>query len=564
MRIGSGHSSDYLLGAVAAGRENYYTGATAAGEPPGRWYGRAAETLGLAGEVDPQDMNALYERFLDPRDARFRDPSQWDEADTLGHTGRAYKTEDELYAAALAKEPGADAERRAELRVLAGQKAQRNTAFHDATFSVQKSVTVLHTAFEAEEVRAIGAAEAARGALAEAVRTGDEQSVHRYGDAVGKADAEAEAWGQHRRAVEEAIWAGNRAALDYLTDKAGYVRVGHHGGVTGRWADAHDWTIASFFQHDSRDHDPQLHIHNAILNRVQGPDGKWRTLDGQALYKYRAAAGAVGERVMEQHLTRTLGVEFKLRADGEAREIVGIEQPVMDLFSSRRRAITKTTAGLVRDFQARFGREPNGLELDRLQQRATLATRKAKSHTGETTAERLERWDAELRAEVSGGLRKVADGVLGMRQQRAEAEAWNEDEILGQALAEVQETQAEWRAGDLTRAISLALPDELGQMEPGQLTALLDGLTSKGLSKAVALDAERPGASILPPQLRLANGDSSYRAPGRATYATPGHLNAESRLARAGYDRGRVLMPDQFAGAFVKKLARQGLELGAD
>jgi hypothetical protein len=37
LTISSGHSADYLLGAVATGRENYYTGAVAAGEPPGRW-----------------------------------------------------------------------------------------------------------------------------------------------------------------------------------------------------------------------------------------------------------------------------------------------------------------------------------------------------------------------------------------------------------------------------------------------------------------------------------------------------------------------------------------------
>ena len=96
-----------------------------------------------------------------------------------------------------------------------------------------------------------------------------------------EAEAAEAAWAEHRRAVEDAIWAGNNAALDYLAEKAGYARVGHHGGAAGRWVDAHDWTIASFFQHDSRDHDPQLHIHNAILNRVQGADGKWRTLDAQ-------------------------------------------------------------------------------------------------------------------------------------------------------------------------------------------------------------------------------------------------------------------------------------------
>jgi len=74
LRIASGHSVDYYLDAVATGREGYYTGAVAQGEPPGRWYGRGAAQLGLSGLVDAQDMTALYTRFLDPRDTeRFKD-----------------------------------------------------------------------------------------------------------------------------------------------------------------------------------------------------------------------------------------------------------------------------------------------------------------------------------------------------------------------------------------------------------------------------------------------------------------------------------------------------------
>ena len=45
----SGHSASYLTEAVASGRENYYTGAVTAGEPPGRWCGQGAVLLGLAG-----------------------------------------------------------------------------------------------------------------------------------------------------------------------------------------------------------------------------------------------------------------------------------------------------------------------------------------------------------------------------------------------------------------------------------------------------------------------------------------------------------------------------------
>jgi TrwC relaxase len=153
------------------------------------------------------------------------------------------------------------------------------------------------------------------------------------------------------------------ATLDYLATHAGYARVGHHGGAAGRFIDAHDWTVASFFQHDSRDHDPQLHIHNAVLNRVQGTDGVWRTLHGRALYTYRGAASAVGERTMDEHLTASLGVRFASRPDGRAREILGLRREVIDLFSSRRRAITAKTTELVGVFETRFDRPPNSLEL---------------------------------------------------------------------------------------------------------------------------------------------------------------------------------------------------------
>ena len=83
-------------------------------------------------------------------------------------------------------------------------------AFYDLTFNVQKSITLLHTAFEAQQVAA--------------QRAGNDEL--------------AAAWGQFRQAVEDAIWAGNNAMLAYLNENAGYSRIGHHGGAAGRWIDA--------------------------------------------------------------------------------------------------------------------------------------------------------------------------------------------------------------------------------------------------------------------------------------------------------------------------------------
>jgi TrwC relaxase/AAA domain len=594
LSISPGHSADYLTGAVATGRENYYTGAVAAGEPPGRWYGRGAAALGLTGEVDAQDMTALYEHFLDPSDEAFSDPERWADAATLGHTGRRYLSEEEIYQASLAAEPDADAERRAELQVEAGKKARKSVTFLDATFSVQKSVTVLHAGFEAREVKARRASERARRALADldgengagapgapvpgasaagasasgapaAVRVGEVQalSVELEG-----AEREAKAFGALRRAVEDAIWAGNQAAMEYLADKAGVSRVGHHGGAAGRWVDAHDWTVASFFQHDSRNHDPQLHIHNAILNRVQGPDGMWRTLDSKAMHKFKSAAAAVGERVMEHYLTKALpGVEFATRPDGKAREIVGVVQPAIDKFSSRRFDITAATRPLVEAFQTHHGREPNALELDHLQRQATFATRRAKSHDGETMTERLERWNAELRTEVAGGLDEVVDNVLARADDATPREPvrWSPREVIETATAEIRETKAGWHEGDLLRSISNALPDYLGDLDADQITRLLDGLTAEAIEvAAIRLDADRPGDEALPDDLRRADGTSVYEAPGSRLYATPDQVRSERLLAAASAESDAPALSSASVEAFLSDRDESGIGLGAD
>jgi conjugative relaxase-like TrwC/TraI family protein len=536
LSIHPGHSVEYLTREVATGRENYYTGAVAAGEPPGRWYGAGAEQLGLTGLVDHQDMTALYERFLDPRDERFRDPDSWDAVPTLGHAGRKYPTAAELYERSLDAEPYADAERREQLRLNAEKAERKNVAFLDATFSVQKSVTVLHAAFEAQEVKAR--------------RTGDEDA--------------AAAWGAHRQAVEDAIWAGNKAALDYLAEKGGYSRVGHHGGAAGRFIDAHDWVIASFFQHTSRSNDPQLHIHNAILNRVLGTDGMWRTLDSKALHKWRGGAAAVGERTTEEHLARSLGIRLATRPDGKSREILGIRESVLNLFSSRRRAITKATADLVRAFETRYERDPNPLERDRLQRQATLATRPRKSHDGQTTEQRLDRMEAQLRAEIDTGLLQVATDVLNLAGQAAEPERWSPQAVVEAALADVQAAKAAWTASDLTRAISNALPDRLGDLDGRQIAALLDHLTAEGLKLATPLIPDRPGTHALPDELRLSDGRSVYDAPGAKLYATSEHVHSERMLAAGTSRRDAPTLTPEAVTAFLAGLGERGIELGAD
>ncbi|HSZ30610.1 MAG TPA: MobF family relaxase, partial [Pseudonocardiaceae bacterium] len=536
LTIHSGHSVDYYLEQVATGRESYYTGAVAEGEPPGRWSGRGAAALGLCGLVDAQDATAVYAHFVDPRDKSFRDPQRWEQAATLGHTGRKYLTAEQIYAAAVAREPDADFERREELRLDAAKRARNNVAFLDATFSVSKSISVLHTAFEAKEV-------AAR--------------------AAGDLDAAA-AWGEHRTAVEDAIWAGNNAMLDYLSDKAGYSRIGHHGGADGRFIDAHDWTVASFFQHDSRDHDPHLHIHNTILNRVQCADGVWRTLHGRGLYLYRPAAAAVAERTTEEYLTRSLAVRLAMRPDGKAREVLGIARELIEAVSSRRREIGPKAAELAAAYEAVNGRAPKGKALDQLYRQATDTTRPAKSHTGESREEFLRRVDRESLAATGAGLAAVADTVVARAEASPAAESWSLSAVLQTAIAVLGDKKGGWTEADLTREINTALPDYLGDLDGSQVAALLDGLTAQGMALVHALKAPKPGDDVLTPSRRLANGGSAYDQPGGGLYASPEHIHTERVLQASATRRGAPALATPAVEQFLTTLLDSGVVLGDD
>lgn len=243
LSIYSGYDPRYLTRAVAAGRENYYLSAVAEhGEPPGVWTGAGCRELGLevGSVVDGPVLERLYEEFIDPRDpAGMR---------TLGRAPSEFaagrEAGEERLARLLAAEPDASGERRDELamRVLGERRAA--VYFFDATFSVPKSVSLLHASFQ---VRA--------------------QQARRQGRA-----GEAGAWDARARAVWAAVMTANQVMLDYLQREAGYSRAGYHSAHSGRFVDAHEWVVASFAQHTSRDADPQLHVHNAILNRVLRED----------------------------------------------------------------------------------------------------------------------------------------------------------------------------------------------------------------------------------------------------------------------------------------------------
>src|SRR5215472_6873529 len=205
LTITSGYDPLYLTRAVATGRENYYLSAVAEhGEPPGIWTGLGCPALGLpiGSEVDNTTMGELYGKFVDPQDPEGKT--------TLGRVPSAFTGISDKVAALIARrfeaEPEATPERRDQLIMQALKDQRAAVYFFDATFSVPKSVSLLHASFQ---VRAQQARDAGLG-------------------------EEAEDWAALAEKVWDGIMAGNQAMLDYLQREAGYSRAGYHSNGSGR------------------------------------------------------------------------------------------------------------------------------------------------------------------------------------------------------------------------------------------------------------------------------------------------------------------------------------------
>ena len=119
-----------------------------------------------------------------------------------------------------------------------------------------------------------------------------------------------------RAAHEQAL----REALALVEEHAAYTRTGT-GGIAQIPTRG---LVAAAFEHwDSRAGDPNLHTHVAVSSKVQGTDGKWRSLDARALYRMTVAASECYNTAFEAALTGSLGVTFTPRPDTTGEQGTG-------------------------------------------------------------------------------------------------------------------------------------------------------------------------------------------------------------------------------------------------
>lgn len=162
--------------------------------------------------------------------------------------------------------------------------------------------------------------------------------------------------------------------------------------------------IAAAFDHpDTRTGDPNLHTHVVVANKVQGLDGKWRSVDSRALHHAVVSISEVYDNLFADELARRLPVSWQWRERGPRRspayELSGISDPLLALFSTRSTAIDEAMSERVTDFTAARGRHPNRVETLRLRQQVTRETRPNKQ--AHPIAELMESW--RTRATIATG-----------------------------------------------------------------------------------------------------------------------------------------------------------------
>jgi len=517
--LSKGYDLDYIWkqvdrGPVKDAASYYIQDSESGGEPPGRWWGPGAETLGFqpGQTVERKPYDLLFGKRQAP------------DGSPLGRPPDGGRKAADLYARLLAAEPHATAGRQHELRIEATRQTRQSPPFFDLTLSLSKSISIFHAS------------------LGENARL-----ARQAGDRAGN-----EYWSALVGEVDDMIWQAVHAGFGYFQREAGYTRTGSHntrvrGRETGQWHEA-DLAVAHWLQHTSRDGDMQLHIHSQIVHTAKTvTDGKWRAPDSLGYNEHIGAVAAIVSQHLEEALTRRFGVAWVARDDGHGFEIKGISGQMMRLFSSRRESITADLRDRAAQFEQRCGRKPSQRELARLAQASNFKTRDAKHGALDFTqlhsgwADKLARTLGVSLASVAPSVWHDSGGHAGAHTRGPEYPGPVPSQVevhraAQKAVALAQQDKSTWTRADLIKYLGRVLPRS--GMDPAAAAALLENLADRALRSEFEPVAclEAPEPAEVPASLLRADGRSVYQRHGGVRYATHTQLTLEQRmlaLARA-------------------------------
>lgn len=139
-----------------------------------------------------------------------------------------------------------------------------------------------------------------------------------------------------RKILEEINRDAVRAGLDHLNEQA-VTRLGKQGQDRVKSPFA-----AISFQHGSnRDGEPQLHLHNAILNLTK-VGGEWKTLEPRELFRWQTASDALYQAELISRLQKAFpGVTISRSENGHSFEIDAVPADLIEHWSGRRADMVK-------------------------------------------------------------------------------------------------------------------------------------------------------------------------------------------------------------------------------
>lgn len=296
--------------------------------------------------------------------------------------------------------------------------------------------------------------------------------------------------------------------------------------------------VATGFDHyDSRAADPHLHTHMVIANRVQGLDGRWRTLDGRPIHAAVVALSETFTGMLMDRVHRELGIEWEQRDRGERRapawEIRGVPEALIAEFSSRSYDIDAEHDRLIAAYVAKHGRRPSRQTIIRLRQQATISTRPKKNV--HSLAELTEQWRARasriLHRDATTWASEITGTVAAPPMLRADD--WTADHVenlAGLVVAEVGEKRSTWRRWNLI-AEAARQTTKHRFASAADRDAVLSRIADA--AETASLRLTPPEMASSPPAFTRQDGSSMFRPVGSAVFSSERMLAAEQILLRA-------------------------------
>lgn len=497
------------------------------GTPPGVWMGRGAAELGVSGQATEKQMHALFGLGLHPDAHRVAgefvaagtSPAQALREVRLGYAYPEYSGE----AGPLERRINAAME---EAQQLAGEEILPGAE------RVRIRMRVAARAFREDHGRSPADGEELGRYLA-AKDHDPRQPVAAY-DLVFRNKSVSVLWALADERTRLEIEAAHEQAIDetlaWLEAHALAVRTG--AGSTAQ-EDARPGLVAARFRHfDNRHGLPLLHDHVLVANKIQGLDGKWRSVDGRLWYRQIVTASErYNRRVMEEVCTR-LGLSAREVTPTPGRrpvlEIAGIPLELLRGMSTRDADIRARFEELLADFELRWGRSVSESQRMSLLARASRETRPPKKRA-RPLAQLRARW-REMAVDLIGA--DAVDRLLEHAQQQAAPTPPPEVDVETEAAAVIA-TVAEHRAVFGRRHVAAESERHLARLLAGARAPahLTEALTHRALT--LCLDLTPPDFHPPHPDLVRADGTSIYRQKDSQTYTTSAVLAAEDELLAA-------------------------------